>query len=414
MINVLTAVVLLSLPLIDAPPPTCGPQIRAAAPSASVPWVQIANPCDTEVDLAKHVLRWSDEFDYSRGAAWLEGQLAPGECVVVHEFDPGLWANEACAIGFALFNPLMDVFTVPPSDSVSYGAENCGDLDWAGKWADVDAPGPQEHIVLTLDGWDITDGVEPPACKQVVLLPPVLTQPYSTENACPALFCDGFTVACVAGGVPEAECVSVAGMCADTPCEACDEAMAVCNKVGGEHCDRLELKCRVELASCCTLTVIPACPSTEAVSNWIGEYCTMHPFGRSEGCGGLGATAKACVIELNDNLFGCDVTTCEYEACAAALAVAPCDVTPVECLGISSCEGRLPDSQNGPDDWRDTPRDCCYDHGIVAGKQDTCAASEGSFCLGCDYEAVLCMTHGCGTPGFQDCCLSDKGETVAC
>lgn len=153
-----------SIPPISGEQPEPCLRIAAAAPTATAPWVQIVNECEKTVDLADHVLRWSDEFDYSRGADWLSGQLEPGECTVVKQFTPALWHNASCAIGLALFDPLVDVFTSEPSDSVTYGEGNCGDLDWAGPWSDIDQPSPAEHIELTAEGWDVVPGTAVPNC----------------------------------------------------------------------------------------------------------------------------------------------------------------------------------------------------------------------------------------------------------
>lgn len=59
-----------------------------------------------------------------------------------------------------------------------------------------------------------------------------------------------------------------------------------------------------------------------------------------------------------------------------------------------------------------TDGDCCEAHGVING--GTCLASEFPFCINCEGESVLCMTHGCATQDVEDCCLSDEGETIAC
>lgn len=164
-----------SPPISDTP---CDLRIVAAATTASVPWVKLANTCADTIDLSEHVLRWSDEFDYARGADWLEGKLAPGECIVVGDFSPPLHQNANCSIGFALFNPFVDIFTSAPSQAVTYGGPNCGGLDWLdAAWSDVDAPAPTDHIALTEDGWDVLPGAAPPKCAHSNLPPPVFRIP---------------------------------------------------------------------------------------------------------------------------------------------------------------------------------------------------------------------------------------------
>ena len=58
--------------------------------------------------------------------------------------------------------------------------------------------------------------------------------------------------------------------------------------------------------------------------------------------------------------------------------------------------------------------DCCEEYGKVNGKSNTCTIGSGNMCVGCDYEPVLCQTHGCGTANVKDCCLDDEGATVFC
>lgn len=77
------------------------------------------------------------------------------------------------------------------------------------------------------------------------------------------------------------------------------------------------------------------------------------------------------------------------------------------------------------------------DSGIVWGEGDCCEQAGDKFggicllsdfdggigaggevippsCIGCDWKPVLCMKQGCKTPNATDCCLNDKGQTVAC
>lgn len=57
---------------------------------------------------------------------------------------------------------------------------------------------------------------------------------------------------------------------------------------------------------------------------------------------------------------------------------------------------------------------CCEDFGYLPNHGMICGASEMPWCVGCDGEPVLCMTHGCAVINALDCCLSDEGETIAC
>lgn len=65
--------------------------------------------------------------------------------------------------------------------------------------------------------------------------------------------------------------------------------------------------------------------------------------------------------------------------------------------------------------------DCCEQYGDQFGGicllfdfDGDKVSGEPPACIGCDWEPVLCMTHGCGTPNVKDCCLNDKGQTVTC
>lgn len=156
----------------------------------------------------------------------------------------------------------------------------------------------------------------------------------------------------------------------------------------------------------------PQCPLIESLSTQQrGVMCAAHPFGRPLGCTSDPPSAMKCEEFIEQNT-GCNITTCEYKACADALAKpeAECLGIPPECEAISNCKGS--DWSFDPP-WRG-PLNCCESHGNVEGQDDTCNLSHGNSCIGCDYQPVLCMTHGCSEPGEQDCCLSPEGETVAC
>jgi hypothetical protein len=80
---------------------------------------------------------------------------------------------------------------------------------------------------------------------------------------------------------------------------------------------------------------ITYCESVDAIGN-TSKFCKQHPWGRPSSCGGPGPTAAQCETML-DIFEGCNVTQCEFTACAEALAVAPCGTTPPECDSISTC-----------------------------------------------------------------------------
>ena len=134
------------------------------------------------------------------------------------------------------------------------------------------------------------------------------------------------------------------------------------------------------------------------------EICEAHPWGRPEGCSGLGSDLEcADMLEVIAATPACaDIDLCEYAACADALADAECSARPPECAALLAClNAEMP-----------APPNCCEDHGEVS--PGMCATSADHKCVGCDYEPVLCMTHGCDAAGEADCCLSDDGETVPC
>lgn len=134
------------------------------------------------------------------------------------------------------------------------------------------------------------------------------------------------------------------------------------------------------------------------------EICEAHPWGRPEGCSGLGSDLEcADMLETIEATPACaDITPCEYAACADALADAECTARPPECAALLAClNAEMP-----------APPNCCEDHGEVS--PGMCALSADHKCLGCDYAPVLCMTHGCDAAGEADCCLNEDGETVPC
>lgn len=105
---------------------------------------------------------------------------------------------------------------------------------------------------------------------------------------------------------------------------------------------------------------------------------------------------------------GCNITSCQWIECMEEMQalgdVCP-KAMPSACTPVIACNEAEKTGGDG---------DCCEDFGHVAGKADTCNASDEHFCVGCSYEPVLCMTHGCIVEGEADCCLSPDGETVPC
>jgi hypothetical protein len=135
------------------------------------------------------------------------------------------------------------------------------------------------------------------------------------------------------------------------------------------------------------------------------QVCADHPFERAPGCGE--APDEACQDVLahmaaEPACAGLDL--CDYAACADALADEACTARPPECGEIVAClNHEEPAAPN-----------CCDEHGTVDGAPGLCATTADHKCVDCDGMPVLCMTHGCGTVGVEDCCLSDDGETVPC
>lgn len=166
--------------------------------------------------------------------------------------------------------------------------------------------------------------------------PPVFSPAPPAKAVCPLSFCDDFQDVCESSGAPESTCEDNVKLCTVAPCDACDEVAAACNKTGGAHCNEIVDKCRVELVGCCMTTVIAECPSTEALQSYTGQFCVDHPFGRSFECSTAPPSAALCEITIA-KVEGCDITLCDYKACAAALLTADCDETPPECEAIAAC-----------------------------------------------------------------------------
>jgi len=135
----------------------------------------------------------------------------------------------------------------------------------------------------------------------------------------------------------------------------------------------------------------------------LANECEQHPFERADECSAEPSTCGAILPLLASTPACSDVTICDYEACADALKVAACDERPAECDEIADCLDVPPPAEP----------DCCDQHGEIPGT-GLCWASVDMFCVDCNGEPALCMTHGCETPNAPDCCLSRTGETVAC
>lgn len=135
--------------------------------------------------------------------------------------------------------------------------------------------------------------------------------------------------------------------------------------------------------------------------------CVAHPFELPDNCT-TRDPLPTCeeMITLMAGLPACDgIDICDYYKCADALAEAPCGTGArlPECEEIMDCINEPAPPSNA----------CCDEHGVGI-QPGLCGVSSENFCVDCDWTPVLCMTHGCGTPGEEDCCLSAQGETVLC
>lgn len=68
----------------------------------------------------------------------------------------------------------------------------------------------------------------------------------------------------------------------------------------------------------------------------IADLCEAIPYGRPLLCVSGGPTTEACSLRM-DMFARCGLTTCEYDACAMALAEAPCDEMPAACAAVMQC-----------------------------------------------------------------------------
>ena len=138
----------------------------------------------------------------------------------------------------------------------------------------------------------------------------------------------------------------------------------------------------------------------------LAELCELWPWGNQE-CDTREHPRATCqqVILTIANIPACaDIDFCDYRRCSVALQNGPCDaIQPSGCEEIVECAGFVPTAVI----------DCCEKFGAPSAGR-ICGASIDGFCIDCNFAPVLCTTHGCSTPGEEDCCLSEKGETVPC
>ena len=159
----------------------------------------------------------------------------------------------------------------------------------------------------------------------------------ATPSLCPFDFCDDFQDVCLDAGASDDSCHTSTRICEATPCQACDAAVTDCNLNGGKHCDEIGTKCRDALKGCCTLTVPVECTSTESLGAVAEQFCMSYPWGRPESCSPNNPPSAAACHKVIAAMDGCDITLCDYKACAAALLTATCDEIPVECELIAAC-----------------------------------------------------------------------------
>lgn len=144
--------------------PSCHPVLAATAPTAGDAWVQIVNPCGEPIVLDDYVLRYTGA-SFSFGAQGLSGELAPGDCLVVRDFDPQLQGGVACADAIGIFDFAASADD-SPLDVVVYGDEPCESF---AALIDVPvAPRPWQRLELGEDGWSIELGSDAPHCGSKV------------------------------------------------------------------------------------------------------------------------------------------------------------------------------------------------------------------------------------------------------
>ena len=66
----------------------------------------------------------------------------------------------------------------------------------------------------------------------------------------------------------------------------------------------------------------------------VADLCATDPWTGPVGCPPqIGATCPDVIARLR----GCDISTCEYQDCASALAVSACGARPAECAPLVEC-----------------------------------------------------------------------------
>ena len=99
--------------------------------------------------------------------------------------------------------------------------------------------------------FSLLQGAASPVNAGRIPLPPLVFSPAPTPApVCPLNFCDDFLEVCESSGTPEDSCGQSLKTCEPSPCEACDAAVAACNKADGKHCNEVADKCRSELVGC--------------------------------------------------------------------------------------------------------------------------------------------------------------------
>ena len=214
--------------------------------------------------------------------------------------------------------------------------------------------------------------------------------------------CDLVGDACLADGLDPEVCEGIrANICPADRYMSCKALEKVCEDEGND-CGKVIATCDAELDGC------PASKCHDAGTLTPGQavaLCFAYPS-RLATCDGEEPDASHCMSLMTWD--GCEVSSCQWIECEEELAqlgdMCP-TAMPLACVPVMACDAAEQNDANGS---------CCEEFGNVDGKPDTCNASESNFCVGCSYEPVLCMTHGCVLEGEEDCCLSPDGETVPC
>jgi hypothetical protein len=85
----------------------------------------------------------------------------------------------------------------------------------------------------------------------------------------------------------------------------------------------------------------PACEAVQQIADSpvdVSVFCDDHPFDRPEACEKQPLLSCSDILGLMAASTRCDdLTLCEYQACADAMANGPCDVRPDACTHIAGC-----------------------------------------------------------------------------